>query len=117
MKSILFIQTHRPHGRLAGQEALDALLMGCAFTRCSLLLLGDGVLQLARGQDTQGTYLKNYASSYSTLKDYGVTDIFCDAACLEQYGLQQTDLVIEVVPQSKGELTRLVQQYDMVLNL
>ena len=111
MNSILFIQSHRP--LLANQEALDALLMGSAFIRCGLLFLADGILHLVKQQDDELKMTEGYAK----LRDYGVTEIFCDAASLEQYGLDLSDLVIEVTPRSKGELAKLVQQYDRVLNL
>ena len=116
MNSILFIQSRRPHGELAGQEGLDALLMGSAFTRCGLLFLADGVLQIVRGQNTAGSGLKDYSASYGSLKDYGVTDVYCDADSLEHYHLDAADLVLEVTPQRKDEMAALVRQYDRVLN-
>jgi sulfur relay (sulfurtransferase) DsrF/TusC family protein len=45
-KSLLFVLTSAPHGRINAQEGLDALLMGSAFADCSALFLGDGILQL-----------------------------------------------------------------------
>lgn len=115
MTGILFIQSRRPHGNIAGQEGLDALLAGSAFTRCAILFLEDGVLQLVKHQDTTGIGVKNYSLSYGTLKDYGVTDIYCDAAGLDRYGLEPRNLVIEVTPVTAEGIGDLIERYKTTL--
>ena len=92
MTSILFIQSSRPHGNIAGQEGLDAIMMGSAFTECGVLFAGDAVLQLVKDQDTAGIATRNYAVTYGALKDYGVGAIYCDGTSLERFNLVLDDL-------------------------
>ena len=61
MSTILFVFSRPPHGSINAQEGLDALLMGSAFTTCSVLFVGDGLMQLASGQSTDDLGTKNFS--------------------------------------------------------
>ena len=113
---LLFIHTMAPHGRINAQESLDALLMGSAFSECSLLLLNDGLLQLVTGQDTAGIGARNFSKTFGALADYGVTQVYCRAADLEHYHLQADDLVINVHPLDAEGIQALLAGHDRVVN-
>lgn len=116
MKRILFVQSRPPHGSLAGQEGLDALLMGSAFARCSLLFLGDGLFQVVSGQDTRALGPKDYSVTFGALADYGVEDIYCSETDLQQRGLTIDDLVIRVTPVDDATIRELMADHDVLLS-
>ena len=116
MKTFLFINTYSPHQSINAQEGLDALLMGSAFTQCSALFLGEGVLQLLKGQDTEALKQKNFSLSFGALKDYGVEDVYCSESELLGYGLSPSDLLIEVTPLNDTDVAALMANHDVILN-
>ena len=115
-KSLLFVLTSAPHGRINAQEGLDALLMGSAFADCSALFLGDGILQLIDGQDTTRNNQKNFSRTFGALIDYGVNKIFCSETQLTAFGLDIPDLVIEVTPLSDEQVSSLLCADNVILN-
>jgi tRNA 2-thiouridine synthesizing protein C len=115
-KSLLFVLTSAPHGRINAQEGLDALLMGSAFADCSALFLGEGILQLINGQDTTGSHQKNFSRTFGALEDYGVNKIFCSETHLDAFGLATSDLVIEVTPLSNEQVCSLLSADNVILN-
>ena len=116
MTSILFIQTTAPHSSVKAQEGLDALLMGSAFTACSVLFLGNGVTQLTSKQDPEKLGLKNFAQGFSALVDYGVTRVYCRKDDLEHHNLAPKDLLIEVEVLSSKDIRDLIHEHDTVLS-
>jgi tRNA 2-thiouridine synthesizing protein C len=115
-KSLLFVLTSAPHGRVNAQEGLDALLMGSAFADCSALFLGDGILQLIAEQDTTRSNQKNFSRTFGALKDYGVNKIFCSETQLSAFGLDISNLVIEVTPLSNQQVCSLLSADNVILN-
>jgi sulfur relay protein TusC/DsrF len=115
-KSLLFVLTSAPHGRINAQEGLDALLMGSAFADCSALFLGDGILQLVDKQDTTRSNQKNFSRTFGALVDYGVNKIFCSKAQLTAFGLDGPDLVIAVTPLSDEQVCSLLSADNLILN-
>ena len=116
MSSILFVFSRPPHGRINAQEGLDALLMGSAFTTCSVLFVGDGLMQLASGQSTDDLGTKNFSLSFGALKDYGVTRIACSESDLVARGLNKDSFLIEVEPLNAAGMQAFVLNHDKVLN-
>ena len=116
MKTFLFVNTYSPHMSISAQEGLDALLMGSAFTQCSALFLGDGILQLLQGQDTEPTKQKNFSRSFGALKEYGVENIYCSKSQLRKYGLDETDLLLEVTALDDSKVASLLADHDVILN-
>jgi tRNA 2-thiouridine synthesizing protein C len=116
MSSMLFVFSRPPHGSINAQEGLDALLMGSAFTACSVLFVGDGVLQLVTGQSTDALGTKNFSLSFGALKDYGVTRIACSMPDLLARGLNKSDFLIEVEPLDAAGMQALIRHHDKVLN-
>lgn len=113
---ILFIHTSSPHGTVNAQEGLDAVLMGSAFSACSLLFIGEGVLQLLKGQDLSLLGTKDFARSFGAMRDYGLSRIYCDQQSLNKYGLTNDDLVIDIAPLDVSAIQGLLQEHDKVLS-
>ena len=116
MKTFLFIATHSPHMSITAQEGLDALLMGSAFTQCSALFLGDGILQLLKGQNAGLLDQKNFTLSFGALKDYGVEKVYCSESQLLGFGLTESDLLIEVTALKDADVSALMSNHDVILN-
>ena len=116
MKTLLFVHTSSPHGSIKAQEGLDALLMGSAFADCSALFLGEGILQLLKGQDTNQTGQKNFSLTYNALFDYGVDKVFCSKTHLENHGINESDLMIEVTALTDRDVAALLSSNDVILN-
>ncbi len=116
MKRLLFIQSHPPHGTLAAQEGLDALLMGSAFVPCTVLFAGDGVFQLVATQQPEGIGRKDFARGFAALREYGVERLCVVAADLAQRGLTTTDLVVDVEVLDDEGSVHLLATNDVVLN-
>jgi tRNA 2-thiouridine synthesizing protein C len=113
---LLFIQSTPPHGQINAQEGLDALLMGSAFTECGLLLIGEGLLQLAKHQDPSVLGMKNFSLTFGALADYGVKHVYCRETDLQRFGLTVEDLVIEVQPVDDESARSLLSGYEQVVN-
>lgn len=116
MSSILYVFSHPPHGSINAQEGLDALLMGSAFTACSVLFVGDGLMQLIKGQATEELGTKNFSLSFGALKDYGVTRIVCSQPDMVARGINSDDFLIEVEPLDAAGMQTLFRDHDKVLN-
>ena len=116
MSSILFIQTEAPHGRINPQEGLDAILMGSAFTRCAVLFIEEGILQLLANQDTARVESKNFSQTYGALEDYGVTELYCSQRGLDKLGLGLSELILKVTPVDDEAIRQLINSHDKVLS-
>jgi len=116
MKTLLFVHSSSPHSSIKAQEGLDALLMGSAFADCSALFIGDGILQLLKNQDTEKAGYKNFSLTFGALFDYGVSKIFCSNTHLQQHGLKESDLLIDVIALSDQEVSALFTSNDVILN-
>lgn len=115
-KTLLFIQSQAPHGSLFGQEGLDAIMMGSAFTECAVLFVGDGVYQLLANQDTSLLASRNYSVSYRALADYGVQHLYCTDTDLQQRGLTADDLVVTPQVIDTQAMQTLLASYDVILD-
>jgi tRNA 2-thiouridine synthesizing protein C len=92
-KKFMYMNTKAPYGTVYALESLEVVLIGAAFEQdVSLAFVGDGVYQLAKGQNTDGIGMKNFSPTYSALGDYDVNKIFVEKESLEERGLSLDDL-------------------------
>ncbi len=115
-RTLLFVQSHAPHGSLFGQEGLDAIMMGSAFARCTVLMQGDGIYQLIIDQDPTGTNTRDYSVTYSALRDYGVESVLCVQEDLTERRLSEDDLIIPVSVVSRSEVPHILATHDVILD-
>lgn len=94
IKKMLYVNRKAPYGTIYALESLEVVLVGAAFDQdVSLAFIDDGVFQLARGQTTGGTQMKNFSLTYKALGDYDVKKIFVEKESLESRGLTLDDLI------------------------
>jgi len=130
-KKFMYMNTKAPYGTVYALESLEVVLIGAAFEQdVSLAFIGDGVYQLAKGQDTKEIGMKNFSPTYAALGDYDVNKIFVEKESLEERGLNLDDLQhlvwedededwaekdsIHLV--SRAELADVIDDQDVVLS-
>lgn len=116
-KKFLYVNRKAPYGTIYALESLEVVLIGAAFDQdVSLAFLGDGVYQLARGQDTKAVEVKNFSPTFRALEDYDVTKLYVEREALEARGLTEEDLVVPVQVMDAGEIARIMEEQDVVLS-
>jgi tRNA 2-thiouridine synthesizing protein C len=130
-KKFLYVNRKAPYGTVYALESLEVVLIGAAFEQdVQLLFMDDGVFQIAKGQDTGESGMKNFSPTYSALGDYEVTKMYVDKQSLEERGLTLDDLIhltyededddyaekdsIRLV--SREEIAALMEEQDVVLS-
>jgi tRNA 2-thiouridine synthesizing protein C len=116
-KRFLYVNRRAPYGTIYALESLEVVLIGAAFEQdVSLAFLGDGVYQLAKGQDTKGLELKNFSPTFRALEDYDVTKLYVEKEALEARGLTEADLVVPVEAVSAARMAEIMEAQDVILN-
>ena len=116
-KKFLYVNRKAPYGTIYALESLEVVLIGAAFEQdVSLAFLGDGVYQLAKGQDTKGLEVKNFSPTYRALEDYDVTKLYVDEEALQARGLSESDLVVPVEVVSAQRMAEIMESQDVILS-
>jgi tRNA 2-thiouridine synthesizing protein C len=117
VKKFLYVNRKAPYGTIYALESLEVVLIGAAFEQdVSLAFLGDGVFQLARGQDTKAAGMKNFSPTFRALEDYDVTKLYVEREALEARGLTEEDLVVPVQVMAAAEIAEIMESQDVVLS-
>ena len=115
-KKFLYVNRRAPYGTIYALESLEVVLIGAAFEQdVSLAFLGDGVYQLARGQDTKAVEVKNFSPTFRALEDYDVTKVYVEREALEARGLTEEDLVVPVQVMDAARIAEIMESQDVVL--
>ena len=115
-KRFLYVNRKAPYGTIYALESLEVVLVGAAFEQdVSLAFLGDGVYQLARGQDTKAMGVKNFSPTFRALEDYDVTKLYVEREALEARGLTEEDLVVPVQVMEAAKIAEIMESQDVVL--
>lgn len=116
-KRFLFLLRRSPLGGLQALEALDAALTAAAFDQpVRLLFLDDGVWQLKGGQQSGAG--RSPATLFGSLELYDVeTPPLVERESLDERGLRPEDLSIPVVLVERGQVSALLRDCDVLLNL
>jgi len=116
-KKFLYVNRRAPYGTIYALESLEVVLIGAAFEQdVSLAFLGDGVFQLARGQDTKAAGMKNFSPTFRALEDYDVTKLYVDEESLRARGLSAEDLTVPVEVVSAERMGEIMESQDVVLS-
>jgi len=116
-KKFLYVNRKAPYGTIYALESLEVVLIGAAFEQdVSLAFLGDGVYQLAKGQDTKGLEVKNFSPTYRALEDYDVTKLYVEQEALQARGLSESDLVVPVEIVSTQRMAEIMESQDVILS-
>ena len=116
-KKFLYVNRRAPYGSVYALESLEVVLIGAAFEQdVSLAFIGDGVYQLAKGQDTKALAIKNFSPTFRALEDYDVTKLYVEQEALEARGLTEADLVVPVEVVSTGRMAEIMAEQDVILS-
>jgi tRNA 2-thiouridine synthesizing protein C len=116
-KRFLYVNRRAPYGSVYALESLEVVLIGAAFEQdVSLAFLGDGVYQLAKGQDTKAVQLKNFSPTFRALEDYDVTKLYVEKEALQARGLSEADLVVPVEVVSAQRMAEIMDGQDVILS-
>ena len=117
VKKFLYVNRKAPYGTIYALESLEVVLIGAAFEQdVSLAFLGDGIYQLAKGQDTKGLEVKNFSLAYRALEDYDVTKLYVDKDSLDDRGLTEGDLLVPVEVVSAQRMAEIMESQDVILS-
>lgn len=117
MKKFMFVNRKSPYGTVYALESLEVVLITATFDQdVSLVFLDDGVYQLAKGQDTAGTGIKNHSKTYRALEGYDVEKLYVERESLQARGLTEADLLVDVTVLSSAEMGALMAEQDVVLS-
>lgn len=117
VKKFLYVNRKAPYGTIYALESLEVVLIGAAFEQdVSLAFIGDGVFQLAKGQDPKGLEVKNFSPAFRALEDYDVNKLYVDEESLRARGLKAGDLVVPVEVVSAERMAEIMESQDVVLS-
>jgi len=117
IKKFMYINRTAPYGTIYALEALEVVLIGAAFEQdVSMVFIDDGVYQLKKDQDTDGIEMKNFSKTYRALEMYDVEKLYVDKQSLEERGLTEDDLLVDVEIKTTDELTALMEEQEVVLS-
>ena len=115
--SVCIISTRAPYSGQAAREALDTALVSASYDiETSLLLIGDGVYQLLKGQDAGQIPRKNLSAMLQVLPLYGIETIHVDQVSLDERGISPDALQEGVTIIAGDELPQFIQQHSRVFN-
>lgn len=117
VKKFMFVNRKSPYGTIYALESLEVVLITAAFDQdVSLVFSDDGVYQIKKGQNTDGIGMKNFSPTYRALEGYDVEKLYVDKESLEERGLTEDDLLVDVEVLSRAELADLMDEQDVVLS-
>lgn len=110
MHQIAVLFRTAPHGSASGREGLDAVLACSALTdEVALFFLGDGVFQLASGQQPAGILGRDYAPTFKLLALYDIEQVYVCAESLQERELSSEQLLIPAQAISRQDLQSQMQ--------
>lgn len=116
IKQLMYVNRRAPYGTIYAQESLEVVLIGAAFDQdVSMAFIDDGVYQLVKEQDTTKAGMKNFSRAYRALEDYDVEKLYVERESMEQRGISEDDLIVDVEVKSSAEITQLMDEQDVIL--
>lgn len=117
MSRLTYLFRSSPHATSSGREGVDALLAASAYCEdISVIFIGDGVYQLLQGQQPGEILSKDYAPMLKLFDLYDIEQVYVCASSLEQRGLAQADLVIDVERLSDQTIQEKLHQAGKLLS-
>jgi tRNA 2-thiouridine synthesizing protein C len=116
-KKFMFVNRTAPYGSVYALESLEVVLISAAFDQdVSLVFVEDGVWQLKKGQQTKGIETKNFSPTYRALEGYDVEKLYVERESMEERGLTEDDLIVDVTVLHSADLGKLMDEQDVVLS-
>lgn len=116
VKKIMHVMRRAPHGSIYTYEGLEMILIMAAYEQdLSVAFIGDGVYALKEDQDTAGIGIKGFAKTFKALDMYDVEKLYVDKVSLEERGLTEDDLLVDVEVLTSEEIGKLMNEQDVVV--
>ncbi|MBT4288821.1 MAG: sulfurtransferase complex subunit TusC [Deltaproteobacteria bacterium] len=116
VKKIMHIIRRAPHGTIYSYEALETVLIMAAYDQdVSMAFIDDGVYTLKKDQDTSELEIKGYMKTFTALDDYDVEKLYVDRQSLEERGLTEDDLIVEVEVLDSAAIGKLMGEQDTII--
>jgi tRNA 2-thiouridine synthesizing protein C len=117
IKKIMHVMRRAPHGSIYTYEGLEMILIMAAYEQdLSVAFIGDGVYALKKDQDTVGIGIKGFSKTFMALDGYDVEKLYVDKQSLEERGLTEDDLLVDVEVMDSSEIGRLMNEQDVVIH-
>jgi tRNA 2-thiouridine synthesizing protein C len=117
VKKIMHVMRQAPHGTIYTYEGLEMILIMAAYDQdISVTFIDDGVYALKKGQDTEGIEIKGFSKTFGALEGYDVEKLYVDQISLEERGLTENDLVVDVEVLSSAEIGKIMAKQDVVVH-
>jgi|UniRef100_Q3AP76 tRNA 2-thiouridine synthesizing protein C len=117
VKKIMHVMRRAPHGTIYTYEGLEMILIMAAYEQdLSVVFIGDGIFALKKDQDTAGIGIKGFAKTFMALDGYDVEKLFVDRQSLEERGLSEDDLVVDVEVLEAAEIGKLMSEQDVIIH-
>ena len=117
VKKIMHVMRQAPHGTIYTYEGLEMILIMAAYDQdISVSFIDDGVYALKKGQDTEGIEIKGFSKTFGALEGYDVEKLYVDQISLEERGLTENDLVVDVEVLSSAEIGKIMAKQDVVVH-
>jgi tRNA 2-thiouridine synthesizing protein C len=117
VKKFMFVNRKAPYGTIYALEGLEVVLISAAFEQdVSMAFIDDGVYELAKGQDTKAIGQKNFSPTYRALEGYDIEKLYVDQASLEERGLTEADLLVDVQVMDSAELAAMMAEQDVLIS-
>ncbi len=117
VKKIMHVMREAPHGTIYTYEGLEMILIMAAYDQdISVAFIDDGVYALKKGQNTEGIEIKGFSKTFGALDGYDVEKLYVDRISLEERGLTEDDLVVDVEILSSAEIGKLMTEQDVVVH-
>jgi tRNA 2-thiouridine synthesizing protein C len=117
VKKIMHVMRHAPHGTIYTYEGLEMILIMAAYEQdLSVVFIGDGVYALKKNQDTAGIGIKGFSKTFMALDGYDVEKLYVDRLSLEERGLSEEDLLVDVEVLDSPEIGALMTGQDVIIH-
>jgi tRNA 2-thiouridine synthesizing protein C len=113
----MHVMREAPHGTIYTYEGLEMILIMAAYDQdISVAFIDDGVYALKKDQNTEDIEIKGFAKTFGALEGYDVEKLYVDQISLEERGLTEDDLVVDVEVLSSAEIGKLMAEQDLVVH-
>lgn len=115
IKKMMFVNRKAPHGTVYALEVLEMVLISAAFDQdVHLAFLDDGVYQIKKNQDPMAVEIKNFSKTYRALEGYDIEKLYVEQESLDERGLTEDDLLVDVEVISRADMAALMDGMDVV---
>jgi tRNA 2-thiouridine synthesizing protein C len=117
IKKFMFVNRKAPYGSIYALEALEVVLISAAFEQdVSMAFVDDGVYQLMKNINSEGTEIKNFSKTYRALEGYDIEKLYVEQESLEARGLTEDNLIVDVTVLPAAEMGKLMAEQDVVIS-